>query len=224
MNPVLPENQNAKILIGMAMLAMAALIYLSNDVTLPPHLDPKPHEAAGRMLAQQALAVRDGGPVTVITRDTTTFKNPAADIQLASVLKTLRRARVSVAAIHRLQVDPLRPVEVPPGDFFELIRKNPPGSVIVSLMGPPLLTEAQRAALGKIRPSIVAFCSGSLPDQVNLRLLFAQGLLKAAVVSRATPLPSAVNLHSQREWFDRSFVAVTATNLEALATRAAKSP
>ena len=100
-------------------------------------------------MAQQTLRhLKPGGQVILITRDTTTFENPATDVQLASFRKTLRKARVTVGLIQSLQVDPLRPMEVPSGDFQELIRKAPKGSVIVSFMGPPpLLSSAQRQHL-----------------------------------------------------------------------------
>lgn len=218
------DHRRTKTLIGAAGIGAALLIYLSIHIYLPPAFNPKPHEAAGRALAEAALGSLNGGSITVITRDTATFKNPAADVQMASFKQTLSRARVSVASIHTLQVDPLRPVEVPAGDFYELIRNSPPGSVIVSLMGPPLLTEPQRIALGKIRPGIVAFCSGNLPDRVDLQVLFGQGLLKAAIVSRPNPLPRASKPKDFRGWFDQSFVAVTSTNLEALVRREVSSP
>ena len=99
----------------------------------------------------------------VITRDTTTFENPATDVQMASFRKTLREARVIVGSVQSLQVDPLRPVEVPSGDFQEMIGKAPKGSVIVSFMGPPpLLSSAQRRRLEETKPAIVAFCPGSI--------------------------------------------------------------
>ena len=115
-----------------------------------PRLDARPHEAAGWYMAQETLRLlQPGGEVVLIARDTTTFENPATDVQLASFRKTLRSARVTVSSTHLLQVDPLRPLEVPPGDFQEFIRKAPKGSVVVSFMGPPpLLGYSPRTALG----------------------------------------------------------------------------
>jgi len=154
-------------------------------------------------MAQQALAcLAPGGQITVITRDTTTFRNPASDIQLASFRKTIDQAHVAIQSLHKLQVDPLRPVAVPSSDFCDLIRNTPEGSVIVSFMGPPLLTRAERSSLGDSKPAIVAFCSGRLPELADLRSLFQQGLVQAAVVDRRGAKGS-----------EQSFLAVTATNL-----------
>jgi hypothetical protein len=112
-----------------------------------------------------------------------------------------------------LEVDPLRPIAVPASEFCEVIRNTPEGSVIVSFMGPPLLTQAERSRLGDIKPAIVAFCSGSLPELVDLPSLFQQGLLKAAVVDRRGvewPAPGTAN---RRDYSQQSFLTLTATNL-----------
>jgi hypothetical protein len=154
-------------------------------------------------MAQQALAwLEPGGQITIITRDTTTFKNPASDIQLASFRKTINQAHAAIGTLRQLQVDPLRPISVPSIDFCEAIRNTPQGGVIVSFMGPPLLTDAERSGLGEIQPAIVAFCSGRLQELVDLRALFEHGLLKAAVVDCRDS--------------NRSFQTLTATNLAEL--------
>ena len=208
------DSKTIGVIAGMTALGAWGLIYLTARGGFGPGINPKPHEAAGYVLAQQALTLlKPGAQITVIARDTSAFKNPASDILLNSFRRTIQRSHASIGALQLLQVDPLRSVEVPAGDFFELIRKTPKGSVIVSLMGPPLLSETQRKQLGEINPAIVAFCSGSLCEQVDLSTLFDQGLLHAAVVSRHTPAAAAAppgNLHG---WFDQWFIAVTAANV-----------
>ena len=154
--------------------------------------------------------------MVVIVRDTAVFKNPATDYQMRAFNQALAAARVTAVETHFLQVDPLRPIEVPPGDFSELIRKTPAGSVIVSFMGPPVLTEAQRVRLGNSRPAVVAFCPGSLPDRIDLPMVFTQGLLQAAVISRRTAVATAAKPASSQGWFDRSFEVVTAANAAAI--------
>ena len=198
---------------GMAMVGAWGMIYFMAHGGVAPGLNTRPHEAAGGVLAEQALALlKPGGQILVIARDTSTFKNPASDILLESLRSTIERAHASIGKLERLQVDPLRPVEVPAGDFFELIRKTPKGSVIVSLMGPPFLSETQRKQLTEINPAIVAFCSGSLAEQADLHGLFEEGLLQAAVVSRHSPVSTASPPTDQRGWFDQWFIAVTAAN------------
>ena len=206
---------------GLVTLSAWATLWFVTPGGVGPSFNPRPHEASGWVLGQQALSLlKPGGPVVVIARDTAAFKNPASDVQLASLKKTLRAAGVSVTKLQALQVDPLRPVEVPPGDFFELIRKTPKGGVIVSLMGPPVLNETQRKQLGEIKPRIVAFCSGSSPENVDLRSLLEQGLLQAAVVSR-TGTRSSAHPKDLQGWFDGSFLAVTAANAASLSPKTA---
>lgn len=198
---------------GLVTLTSWGVFWVLHQGGFGPTTNPKPHEATGWMMAQQALQLlKPGAQLVVITRDTTSFKNPASDFQLAAFKQTLRKASVVISKMQALQVDPLRPVEVPPGDFFELIRNTPKGGVIVSFMGPPLLSEAQRKQLGEIKPSVLAFCPGSLPETVDLRTLFDQGLLHAAIVSRTNVLRTANAPRDFQQWFDQSFVAITASN------------
>jgi hypothetical protein len=209
------ESKAVNVLASLVILGAGGAGLLAWRGGLPPRLNPKPHAAVGQALARQALALlKPGGQITVITRDTTWFKNPASDVQLASFQRAIRKAGAVIGAIHALQADPISPVGVPSGDFFDFIRNTAPGNVIVSFMGPPLLSEAQRGQLGQSLPDIVAFCSGSLPERVDLRALFDQGLLRAAVVSRRPR--SALKPTTLQEWFDRSYVAVTAANLNDL--------
>lgn len=201
-------------------LGAAAAFCLTLRGGLPPRLGSKPHEAAGWYMAQQTLrCLQPGGQVILIARDTTLFQNPATDVQLASFRETLRKSHVTISSVQLLGVDPLRPMEVPAGDFQELIRKAPKGSVIASFMGPPpLLNPAQRQRLEETKPTVVAFCPGTLPDRVNLPALFEQGLLQAAVISRRDPASSAAAAKGLQGWFDQVFVGVTGAEAASLST------
>jgi hypothetical protein len=198
-----------RIAVGLIAVAAWSLLGLSLHGGLEPRVDTRAHEESGRLLAQQALARLDsGGDITVIARDTGTFKNPASDIQLAAFSDVIAKAHATLHAVHTIQVDPLRPIAVPSSEFCEIIRNTPEGSVIVSFMGPPRLTAAERTRLGEIKPAIVAFCSGGLPEAQGLRALFDEGSLQAAVVDRR-------GTQASREGMDAgpAFVVLTATNL-----------
>jgi hypothetical protein len=211
--------RDSKVVGGVAALVTcgaAAAIFVSTQGGFGPSFDQRPHQAVGLAMAQQALGLlKPGGQITVIARDTSTFKNPATDAQLASFRQAVTKANAKISSIQSLQVDPLRMVEVPSGDFLELLRKTPPGNVIVSFMGPPLLSEEQRVKLPEGRAAVVAFCSGSLPERVDLRPLFEQGLLQAAVVSKREVAPGPIPADLQR-CFDRFFVMVTPSDLASL--------
>src|SRR5687768_17370860 len=138
---------------------------------LPPKREDALYASVGRALAREAIsAMPSGGEIVVIARDTGTYPQPAMDAALRTI-----RSEVQGVTLKLIQLDPLRPVEVPPGDFYEVIRRAKPGQVIVSLLGPPVLEAEQQAKLGPNRPKIVALCTGSLSEQTNLRELFQQG-------------------------------------------------
>jgi hypothetical protein len=213
------DNKLVGIASALVALSSALAIVLSTSNAFGPRLDPAPHEAAGRVLARRTISLlKPGSQVTVISRDNVTFQNPASDILFAAFRKELSKARVKIDSVQSIQIDPLRPVAVPAGDFFQCIKTSANGAVIVSLMGPPVLTEAQLAQLGPVNPAIVAFCSGPVRDQVDLRALFAQGLLKAAVVSKRHDLVARGPAKNEQEAFDRQFVEITAANLAALSS------
>ncbi len=176
--------------------------------------DARIHTEIGRALAQEAIKL--AGPkakFTLLLRDPEAFPQPATSRALQGFHQELIQAGRGEASLQALQVDPLRPVQVPGGDFQELIRKGAPGDVIVSLMGPPILTEEKRAALGIVKPKIVAFCPGGIAEQVDLRLLHDQGLLHAAIISRLSTGPGALTPSARHDVFDDIYLRASTADL-----------
>ncbi len=197
----------------LVIVAACAVLFLLVE-PLPPRINAGVPSAVGDVLAREALQrLKPGGRLTVITRDTAAFKHPETDILFQSFTRVIRKGGASITAVQALQVDPLRPVDVPPGDFFEWIRKSPPGSVIVSFMGPPLLTPDQMAQLNTVNPAILAFCPGSLAQRIDLRKLFAAHLLEVAVISRPMPRPLAAGAKGAEGWFDANYIKLTSANV-----------
>jgi len=215
--PAVPAHRPVQILAVIALLGSIATLWFT-QTGRPPRINSRLHEEVGRALAQESLKLlRPGGHLTVITRDSSTFPQPALDLTLDGLRKELRQAGTAEPTVDTLQVDTLRPVQVPSGDFAEWIRRAAAGDVIVSLLGPPLLTEEQRQALGEIKPGIVALCAGYQPDNSMLRRLSEQRLLQAAVLSR--PLASITPVKPARttgETFDELYQRVRATDLARL--------
>lgn len=184
----------------------------------PPRPDRALATAIGETLAREALQfTRPGGRVTVITRDTSEFKQPAMDVTLRALRRGLERGGVATVTKQTIQLDPLRPVEVPAGDFYELIRRSGADHVIVSLLGPPMLNEDQWVRLGAVKPKIVAFYSGNLAETMDLRRLFDAGLLHAAVVNKPPSGPRPKPARS----FDELYTVVRAPASAAPAPAAA---
>lgn len=183
----------------------------------PPRFDRELHASIGKALAREALdLLKPGGQIRTISRDTEAFRQPAVDILLASFQRELRRKNAPMAPILWIQTDPLRPVSVPSGDFYELLRRSAVGDVVVSLLGPPLLMGEQVEKLGPIKPKIVAFCPGSVAGQVDFRQLFGAQLLHAALAGR----PAAPNATDKRlrgsEAFAQLYRRVTAADLSTI--------
>jgi len=185
-----------------AIFISAAIIALS-VWALPPKVDSKVYSEIGTVLARQALELLPaGGEIVVIARETETYPQPAMEISLKEFQKQARSAGVNVT-VKAIQLDPLRSVEVPPGDFFEVIRRAKANQVVVSLLGPPVLEPAQRSKLQPARPKIVAFCTGNLAEQSDLNEMFRSGLLQAAVVRKESSKMGA-------ESFDQLYAVVKA--------------
>ena len=163
--------------------ALLALALATHE--FPPRIDRPLHAAIGQALAQEALRLLGPGEeITVITRDTEAFPQPALSVLLDHFRQAVHRAGKATPTVQFVQSDPLRPAQVPAGDFFELVRRSRSGSVIVSLLGPPTLRADLRINPAAIRAKIVAFCPLQDDTPASLRALFLPGTIEAAVVRR----------------------------------------
>lgn len=154
----------------------------------PPRPDAEVPAGIGAALAREILReVKPGIGVAVVRREVEGSAQPEDELLFRGFERAFLAGGGRIAVVQAIQVDPLRPLEVPPGDFFELIRKSPPGSGIVSLMGPPLLSAERWAQVGAVRgevPPIVAFCPGATASRGGLSGLLAERKVRAAVVER----------------------------------------
>jgi len=197
-------------------LGAVAFLYFSLREA-PPEVDPRPQEALGQVLAEEAgKLLGSGGRLTLITRGPARFEKSASEFQMKGFEQALHKSNLNLAATNVFKVDPLRLLRVPPGDFLEVLKKQSENDVIVSLLGPPVLTSEQRARLSEKRARVVAVCSGGMPRQVNLRALFDQNLLHVAILSRAQTAPNLTAPNNLREWFDHFYQVVTRTNISDL--------
>jgi hypothetical protein len=70
----------------------------------------------------------------------------------------------------------------------------------------------------------VAVCTGDLPRRVDLKRLFEQKLLHAAVISRSAVASTPPASKRPQDWFDYLFEVVTPANLSELPAASAGRP
>lgn len=180
----LRPSEKLKTAIGGSLVAVWLLWFFVLSKPSPP-FDETPHRALGHVLAEEALKLATpDSKIIVIVRDTKTFRSPAIDTQMRVFRKVLAGKGKSIADTQLITVDALRVQTVPPGDFLQILRSSGDNDVVVSFTGPPALTEAQLAKLGRKHPKVIAVCTGAVARQVDLDQVFSRGLLHQAVLDR----------------------------------------
>jgi hypothetical protein len=210
--------QNRRIVNVAAALATAAS-WVALYLILRPHppaIDARPHEVAGEILAAETLRVLPaGGRIIVLARDTKAFDVPASAAQLRGFEKALKKAGGKIGVARSFRMEPLRPMKVSPDDFFELLRQSKEQDVFVSFLGPPMLSNQQLTKLGSKRPVVLAVCTGQIVSNGNVRRLFDQKLLTAAVISR-DDAPARATGENRQGAFEQMFRLITPANLSEL--------
>jgi hypothetical protein len=209
------KSKRLRLVGSVAIFVSIASIFLSIS-GLPLSFPSEPHRSIGKLMARKCLLLLGpGGQIHLIVRDTKAFEQPAAEEQEKAFEREIRSSGATIASVTRLQLDPLRPLEIPPGDLFQLMRKASPSSVIVSFMGAPFLPADQLRNLGPVHCKIAAFCPGEIYKQTNLKGLFEAGLLHSAVVSK----PPSRSLQPANRNFDNLYLSIDSGNLADLPTR-----
>jgi hypothetical protein len=181
-----------------------------------PGFDAAPHQGIGKALAEQALALNAGGKIVVLARDTATFAHPATSAQLRALAETLAQKGKTIAHTNLSKLDPLRLLRFPPNDFAELLRKLNDEDVVISLLGPPELNDSQLLRIAEKRPKILALCTGTLPDQLDLKKLFEEQLLHGAIVSRSALTNGYAASAVTQQTFDGLYAVIGTNNLSEL--------
>jgi hypothetical protein len=212
------KSGRATAIIALAAIFASLLFLLFPLYTPPPSFNAAPHEALGSEMATETLKLLGpAGRIFVITRETTAFDNPGVVAQLKSFHQSLKKAGATVAATNLIKVDPLRLVAVPPGEFFEILRKGSENDAVASFLGPPTLSRAQIAKLGARHPRVVAVCS---PVRSDLKTIFADQLLHTAIVYRRVVPSRSPPMDTPSAWFAHLYQIVTPANLSELPTPA----
>jgi hypothetical protein len=216
------QMRQAKIIAAVVVMLVAAGLLASRWYFPMPKIEPRPHAGLGEALAERAVQLAGGGRVVLLTPDTSGGKFPGTAIQLRAFHAALRRANQAVVLTNVIKIDPNRVLRAPPGDFADLLRKFTEADVVVSLLGPPVLNGDQKARVGDKRPKVIAACLGDMPRQVNLKAIFNEQFLQAAIISRASPALTTPGSENPADWFQHYFQWVTPQNLADLPATAVK--
>ena len=201
-------------IVASVLLMLVAVALLASRYYFPtPKIEALPHAGIGEALAERVRQFGGKGRVVLIVPDTSEGKFPGAALQLEAFHAALRRANLTVALTNVVKIDPNRVLRAPPGDFADLLKKLTDADVVVSLLGPPVLNGDQKARIGERHPKIIAVCTGDLPRQVNLKTIFAEQFLHAAIISRPGVGLTTPTSDNPADWFQHYFLWVTPQSL-----------
>lgn len=207
------QTEKTKTLLATVGILVALVMLYLGMAPRPPKMNRKAHQEFGKVLAEQAVKLLgSGGKVSIISRDTSLFENPVNDYQLEGLYEGLRKAKVTIVSTNFIKQDPERFPRVPPSDFAKVLRRSAEVDVVVSFLGPPVLPPEDRAGLTDKNARVIAVCSGGMPRRINLKELFTQNLLQAAIISRPNPEPGTPETDNPRSWFDRYYQVITPAN------------
>src|SRR2546425_9450608 len=150
-------NKKATNVIAALVISVSVIVLYATLHGFGPRVDTTAHKALGQMVAEEALKARGpAGRITVLARDTSTQENPYADAELKTLQYALKKARGVMTTTRLLKLNPIRLIAVAPGDFFDVLKKASEEDVVVSLIGPPVLSDQEAAKLGERHAKIVA--------------------------------------------------------------------
>ncbi len=202
-----------KIVTSLLLMLVAVTLLASRYYFPTPKIEARPHAGIGQALAERVGQFGGKGRIVLIVPDTSEGKFPGAALQLEAFHAALRRANLTVAFTNMVKIDPNRVLRAPPGDFADLLKKFTDADVVVSLLGPPVLNGDQKARVGERHPKIIAVCTGDMPRQVNLKTIFAEQFLHAAIISRPGVGLTTPTSDNPADWFQHYFLWVTPQSL-----------
>ncbi|MCX8157834.1 MAG: hypothetical protein N3J91_15575 [Verrucomicrobiae bacterium] len=182
-------------------LSLAWLLWFFR--TPHPDFDPRPHQALGQVMAEEALPLLGPkGRILLFVRDYQSFEVPAAQTQAESFCAALHAAGKTVAVTNLIKLDPLRSTGLTADAFLDAVRRAKTGDVVVLFLRPPELNAEQMQLAARQAGRVVALCTGSTPQQIPLREMLLQGVLHKAIVNQTWQKPAPQATASARQWFE----------------------
>ncbi|MEI6082686.1 MAG: hypothetical protein WCS70_00115 [Verrucomicrobiota bacterium] len=218
------EGETRKRIIVIASLLViggSLLSFCPRVVRIQPKINFAPFVGIGEVVAEETVRLLQGrGQVVIWTLDTSRTKNPFIEKMVASFQETLRqRSRISLLGQETIPFDPASPMIVRGLDvdqFHRLLHKHLSVDAVVSFAGMPPLTAEQIQELPEPRPKIIVGYDPVMSPAGPRRLLIKQDVVQVTIEPCLAPLTTPAKATTPREWFDRSFRVVTATNASTL--------
>ncbi len=157
----------------------------------------EPSQALGAVLAEESLRLAGANKqVALITHDASWGAPSSAETALRTALK--KRGAVVLTAKTANLGNPMLSGDIglKPGDFFDALQNSAKAGAIISLVGAPLLKDADAARVGSEHPPVLVVATATLGDKRGVhsdamllaRLLDAR-VIQLAVIDGADPAP-----------------------------------
>ncbi len=189
----------------------------------PPHRDLRPFLLLGDVLATEtAKLVGDKSSIVLVVMDagddTSSIDGPNARAFMKSIAE---HGDIKVLAVEKLSMN--EGLKIGPGRgfpsslLFSIIGKYPKAAAIVSLVGPPLLSDEEMETIGKDSPKIVVASN----DSFNLKKLFDNHVIQLAVARRKAS--KAGSADPSAGGFDQSYEILRPETVESPAPEETKA-
>ncbi len=205
-------------LVGGVCVAAIALsgiwIYFTQFAT-PDYNEPL-HQGIGQVMAEEtAKLLTNHGRIVILSMET--GKAPELKTQLGAFEKALKKFNgIRIKETLVLDTEGRNKYGAGAGlssrRFLRIVKKSETADAIVSFVGAPNLSADDVAQLER-RPKFIAESRSA----EKLKPLFESNVLHAAIVSRFEfPAPGKHNPRTPKQWFEKRYQVVTATNAASL--------
>lgn len=162
-------------------IIVSACISIWNTQCKKPKPDTRPIRMSGEVIAHETLKlIGNKGEIAVVTMDTDNHR-----MQFKAFKRVLNeQPNVTLAATEKIAPQQLARSEMGSGisaeQFFQLLEKYPKTAAIVSMVGPPILKDADINRIGPNVPKLLVYA----PMVVGVRKLLEEQVIQVAVVPR----------------------------------------
>ncbi len=220
-----PEKRPLVKAISVFLILVSTTSIFLSQCKFKPRSSIRPYEALGYGMAMEVIETSSGQPSQIVIVDDFQqhTESRAFQKQMSLFHETLQKEpAVRILATETLPQQPPYDSQqgahftslrgfgegMPSEIYFRILKDHPEASVIVSFIGPPILTEEEFAQLPQRLPRMIAYCS----HESGLKQHFADRILFQAVVPKK-PFPKGKPPRSIENTFQFYYKVVTARDV-----------